>query len=132
MKIENQIITEIFAAINRNDFPSVIHLFDPEVVRIEPSGYATAGVHHGHESLINHMAQGRSTWAEGSCEPKKFLEVGDKVLAFVEVHVRLKDKTDWINGSVADVFTFKNGKVIEMRTFWEDQQALDWLGVKPT
>lgn len=130
MSTENQIIKEIYAAINRDDFPSVIHFFASEVVRIEPAGYATAGEHRGHENLIKHMAEGRSTWAEGSCEPEKFLAVDNKVIAFLHVHVRLKDKTDWIDGHMADVFTFKNGKVIEMRTFWENHEALEWLGVK--
>jgi len=43
---------------------------------------------------------------------------------------KLKNNLEWIEGHLADVFTFRNGKVIQMRTFAERQQALDWIGVK--
>lgn len=36
-------------------------------------------------------------------------------------------KTDWIDGHTADVFTFKDGKISEFRTFWEDKEALEYL-----
>ena len=32
-------------------------------------------------------------------------------------------------GRMADVYTFRNGLVIEFRTFGEQQQALDWAGL---
>jgi hypothetical protein len=34
------------------------------------------------------------------------------------------------DGRFADVHTFRNGKVIEIRSFGERQDALDWAGVK--
>ena len=127
---ETKIVSEIFAALNRNDIPGVLQFFDPEIVRIEPAGHDTAGTYRGHAEVGPHLAKGRSTWAEGTCEPARFVVVGTRVVAWLVVHVRLKDKTDWIDGRLADVFTFKNGKVIEMRTFWETEDALKWVGVE--
>jgi hypothetical protein len=46
------------------------------------------------------------------------------------VLVRLKDQTDWIEGRTADVFTFRNGKAIEFRTFADEQQGLQYAGVE--
>ncbi len=46
------------------------------------------------------------------------------------MRVRLKDHTDWVDGRIADVFTFRNGKAIEFRTFADEQQALEWAGLK--
>ena len=33
-------------------------------------------------------------------------------------------------GRLADVYTFRNGKAIEFRTFSDQRQALEWAGVK--
>ncbi|MGZ3727041.1 MAG: nuclear transport factor 2 family protein [Pseudobdellovibrio sp.] len=127
---ENAIIKEVYAAINRNEFSEALKYFDSQVVRVEPAGYDTAGTHHGQAELLKHMNKGRSTWAEGTCEPVRFLAKDDKVIAFLHVKVRLKEKTEWIDGRMADVFTFKNGLITEMRTFWENHEALEWVGVK--
>jgi uncharacterized protein len=43
MKIETEALEQFFAAINRNDMQAVTKDFDPEIVRIEPEGFATAG-----------------------------------------------------------------------------------------
>jgi ketosteroid isomerase-like protein len=66
----------------------------------------------------------------GKLPAGRLIAAGDKVIALVYVRVRLKNKLEWNEGRPADVFTFRNGKVIEMRTFLEQQQALDWAGVK--
>lgn len=44
--------------------------------------------------------------------------------------LRLKDKQDWIDARFADGFIFRGGKVLQMRTFAERQQALDWAGLE--
>ncbi|WP_413944362.1 nuclear transport factor 2 family protein [Bdellovibrio sp. HCB-162] len=126
---EIAILKEVYAAINRNDIPAVLKLFDPEIERIEPEGFPSSGTYRGLEKIEAHFSQARATWAEGSCEPEQFFVSGDKIVVFVWVHVRLKDNPQWIDAHIADGFTFRNGKVIQMRTFVEKQQALDWAGI---
>ncbi|HEX7880283.1 MAG TPA: nuclear transport factor 2 family protein [Candidatus Eisenbacteria bacterium] len=77
----------------------------------------------------NPHRDGAATWAEGACEPERFLVAGDRVLVFVDVRVRLNGKEDWIEGRAVDVFTFRDGKVIHWRTFAEAARALEWAGV---
>ncbi len=89
-----------------------------------------AGIFHGIEAVKAHVTQGRSTWAEGGCEPQQFIVASDKVVVSVHVRVRLKDQTDWLEGRTTDVYTFRNGKVIEFRTFADEQQALDYAGLE--
>jgi hypothetical protein len=36
---------------------------------------------------------------------------------------------EWIDGRLGDVYTFRNGKVIQKRTFDDPKEALDWAGV---
>lgn len=74
------------------------------------------------------ISRGRNTWAEGSCELERLIVAGDKIVVFVHAHVRLKGETTWIDGRFADVYTFRNGKAIQMRSFGERQEALEWAG----
>ena len=127
---ETEALREVYAAINRNDIPAALKIFDPQIEWIEFEGFPSAGVYRGHAEVKVHLSQGRETWAEGSCEPERFIVAGDKIIVFLYVRVRLKNKLEWIEGRLADVFTFRNGKVIQMRTFAERQQALEWAGVK--
>ena len=76
-----------------------------------------------------HVIKGRSTWAEGSCEPERFVINGDKVIVLTHVRVRLKDQTEWLEGNTADVFTFRNGKITEFRTFSDEYEAFEYAGV---
>ena len=127
---EIETVKEIYAAINRNDIPAAIKSFDPQAERVEPPGFPSAGTYRGHAAIQEHLSKGRGSWAEGVCEPEQLIAVGDKVVVFLHVRVRLKDRTDWIDGRFADVCTFCDGKIIELRTFGERQDALEWAGVK--
>lgn len=127
---EIETLKEVYAAINRNDIPGVLKVFHQQIERIEPATFPSEGIYLGHAEVRAHFTQARETWAEGKCEPEKFIVAGDKFIVFVHVRVRLKNKSEWIEGRIADGFTFLNGKVILMRTFVERQEALDWAGVK--
>ncbi len=65
------------------------------------------------------ISKGRNTWAEGSCELERLIVAVDKIVIFVHARVRLKDNADWIDGRFADVYTFRNGNAIQMRSFGE-------------
>ena len=55
---------------------------------------------------------------------------GETVVVYVYVRVRLKEPNEWINGRVADVFRFRNGKIAQFRTFAERADALKWAGIE--
>jgi len=129
LEAETEALREAYAALNRNDIDGFIRDFDPQIERIEFEGSPAAGTYRGLEAVREHVTNGRSTWAEGSCEPERFIVSRDKVVVFCHVRVRLKDQADWLEGRTADVFTFRSGKVIQFRTFAEAQDAIDWAGV---
>jgi uncharacterized protein len=124
MSIETEALKEFFAAINRNDMQAIVKDFDPQIVRIEPEGFPTAGTYRGITEVQEHVTKGRGTWAEGTCEPERFLVNGDKVVVYLHALVRLKDSPDWIDGRFADGFVFRNGKIIQYLSFGERAEAL--------
>ena len=130
MNTEIEALKEAYAALNRNDIPGFVRIFAPEIERIEPADFPQAGTYHGLEAVTEHGSKGRGSWAEGSCEPERFIVSGNRIIVLTYVHVRLKHETQWREGRTGDVFTFHNGKAIQFRTFFDEQQALEWAGVK--
>ncbi|MDY0743452.1 nuclear transport factor 2 family protein [Paucibacter sp. R3-3] len=122
-------LTRFFAAINRNDMDAITRDFDPAIVRVEPEGFPTAGTYRGIAEVQEHVRKGRGTWAEGTCEPERYLVNGDKVVVYLHAWVRLHGETEWMGGRFADGFVFRNGRITEYLSFGERQDALKWAGV---
>jgi len=130
MSIETEALERFFDAINRNDMQAITRDFDPEIVRIEPEGFPTAGTYRGIAQVQQHVTKGRGTWAEGTCDPEKYLQNGDKVVVYLHARVRLKGSTEWVGGRFADGFEFRNGKIVQYLSFGERAQALEWAGIE--
>jgi ketosteroid isomerase-like protein len=130
VKTATEALERFFAAINRNDLTAITEDFHPEIVRIEPEGFPTAGTYRGVREVQEHITKGRGTWAEGSCDPERFLMNGDRVVVYLHAWVRLKDSTEWIGGRFADGFAFRDGKIIQYLSFAERAQALEWAGIE--
>lgn len=129
MSTETEVLEHFFAAINRNDIESAAAHFDPEVVRVEPPGFPTAGTYRGIDEVQRHLAHGRGSWAEGACDPEKFLVSGDKVVVYLHAHVRPNGASGWIDGRFADGFVLRGGKIVEYISFAERRDALAWAGI---
>ena len=130
MSAEIEALRQFFAAINRNDMQAIVKDFDPQIVRIEPEGFPTAGTYRGIAAVQEHVTTGRATWAEGTCEPEKYLVSGDKVVVYLHAWVRLKGSTEWVGGRFADGFVFRQGRIIEYRSFAERSDAMRWAGIQ--
>jgi len=50
---------------------------------------------------------------------------------FVHARVRSKGSHEWAEVRLADVYTFRDGKAIQMRAYADRRKALEWAGVKP-
>jgi ketosteroid isomerase-like protein len=75
---ETEALRAAYAALNRNDIPAFAAIFDPRIERIEPADFPSGGTYHGLEAVKTHISQGRSTWAEGACEPERFIVAGEE------------------------------------------------------
>jgi uncharacterized protein len=124
-----QSLRDAYAALNRNDIPAFMSIFDPQIQRDEFLDSPHGSTHRGIPAVTEHVIKGRGSWAQGTCDPQQFILAGDHIIVLVHVHVRLKHETDWREGDVADLFTFRQGKATLFRSFTSKQQALDWAGI---
>ena len=69
-----------YAALNRNDIPGFVANFDPQIERIEPAAVPEDGIFRGLEAVKTHVSKARATWAEGGCEPQRFIVAGDRIV----------------------------------------------------
>ena len=130
MNAEIEALKDFYAAVNRNDMDAITAHFDPQIVRVEPDGFPTAGTYRGIAAVQEHVRHGRGTWAEGTCDTEGFCVNGDRVVVYLHAWVRLKNATDWTGARFADGFVFRNGRIIEYRSFGERSDALEWAGIR--
>ncbi len=126
-------LRQAYAALNRNDIEEFVAAFDPQIERVErirTPEFPGGRTYHGLKAVKAHVEEGRRTWAEGGCEPERFLVAGDKILAFVHVRVRLTRETEWREGHAVDVYTYRNGRFVQFHTFVDEREALKWAGVE--
>lgn len=127
---EIETLRRAYAALNRGDVPGFLVCLDPQIERVEQFGFSTDATYRGLDAVRAHVEAGRGTWAEGTCEPQRFLVSGDKVVVFAHVRVRVKHETQWREGDTFDVFTFRAGKVAEFHSYLDQSRALAWAGVQ--
>lgn len=127
---ETEALREAYAAFNRNDIPATVRALDPQIEWTEPAEFPGGGTYHGREGVKAYLSQSRAAWAEIDSEPERFIVAGDKIIVFVHVRAKPKDGTEWHEARIADVYTFRDGKAIQMRAFADRRQALEWAGAK--
>jgi ketosteroid isomerase-like protein len=115
-----------YAAFNRNDIEATVEALSPEIEWTEPAEFPGGGTYHGHDEVKAYLTESRAGWVEGSSDPERFLVAGDKIVVFVHARVRTKASSLWRETSLADVFTFRDGKAIHMRAFADRREALEW------
>src|SRR5580692_4123012 len=118
-----------YAAFNRGDMEAAVAPLDAEIEWTEPAEFPGGGTYHGREAAKRYLTQSRAAWAEVSSEPEQFITAGNRIVVFVHARVRAKGSNEWQDVRLADVYTFHDGKAIQMRAFADRREALHWVGV---
>jgi ketosteroid isomerase-like protein len=124
-----EILQAAYAAFNRGDITATLQGLDENILWIEPAGFPGGGTYHGHAGVRAYLTQSRANWAEGSSQPERFIPAGDKIVVFVHARVRPKNSQEWSEVRLADVFTFHNGRAVQMKAFADRGQALEFAGL---
>jgi ketosteroid isomerase-like protein len=119
-----------YAAFNRGDIEAAVEPLDPQIEWIEPAEFPGGGSYHGREGVRRYLTQSRAAWAEVISEPERFISARNRIVVFVHARVRPKESNEWQDVRLADVYSIRDGKAIEMRAFADRQEALRWAGAK--
>jgi uncharacterized protein len=126
------LLRRAYDAFNRGDIADAVKDLDPNIEWTEPNSFPGGGTYHGQKGVAQYLTQSRAGWAEGRSKPERFVTAGNRVVVLVHARIRLQGSTDWLDIRLADVYTFRNGKPIQMRAFADRQDALNWAGAKET
>jgi ketosteroid isomerase-like protein len=85
----------------------------------EPGEFPRRGTYHGRDGVkVSDAAPCR--WGRGR----------QRAVYHVDAGVRPKGRNHWQDVSLADVYTFRNGRVVEMQAFAGRREALRWVGAE--
>ena len=111
--------------------PEVIaEMCDPEIEWIEDPQRADARVYRGHEGVRESFERWLDQWDEYGMEPERFTDYGDDVLVVAREQGRGATSGATVSARIYLVFTFRDGKVLRYREFYEEAAALEAVGLR--
>jgi ketosteroid isomerase-like protein len=122
-------LRKAYESFNRGDVAATVTAMDADIEWTEPSEFPGGKTYHGHAGVIEYLTQSRAAWAEVHSEPERFIPAGNKIVVFVHARVRAEGSAETQDVRLADVYTFRNGKAVQMRAFADRQDALHWVGL---
>src|ERR1041385_8228877 len=115
-----------YAAFNRGNLDAAVESLDASIEWSEPAEFPGGGTYHGRDAAKRYLTQSRAAWAEVISEPEQFIPAGNRIVVFVHARVRPHNGSEWQEVRLADVYTFRDGRAVEMRAFTDRQEALRW------
>jgi len=130
MSEENvEVIRDAYERWNRGDFGWAT-LVTPEFEY--DAGAAMVGLSGGYrglEGFVRFLEQFWGQFDEPHAEPQEFIDAGDSVLAVITFEGRGKQSGVDVNMEVFQLWTFRNGKVVRGRGFFDRAEALEAAGL---
>lgn len=113
---------------NAGDMEGVRALYDPDAVMVVERDWPEAGPFVGRDAVMQQLNQARAAFESDSLEfLSDLVAVGDRVIPRVAWHCvgrGPQSDMEWTN-----VFTIRNGRILNVQFFWDHAQALEAAGL---
>ncbi len=124
-----QVVRAVFDAFSRGDMPAMLELFDPSVVFTPLPDAPDLQSFHGHEGLLQGMAQTTEIWDDFSAELREMRDFDDRVLASLRWWGRGPSSGIQMEVDICALVAFREGKIGRWQFFNSEQQALEAAGL---
>jgi ketosteroid isomerase-like protein len=111
-----------YAAFNAGNLDEAMAVFDDDVEWVQPGHSTVSGTYHGKGEVAELLA--KFAGRQFSATPNRFVGDGDVVVALTDVTIEGE------NTAGADVFTFRDGKVIKAESFGDTSLMERVFGAK--
>jgi ketosteroid isomerase-like protein len=130
MSQENvEIVRRSVAAFNEGGIEAVAQFAHPEIEFQEPPTQPAPRAARGVEETRETFTSFDEAWEEHQSEIKEIRELpGEEVLLSTVEHFRGRDGME-LAAACWTVYTFREGKIIKLRPFWDRAQAFEAAGV---
>jgi uncharacterized protein len=113
-----RIVKEAFAAFGRGDIQGLLALFAEDIEWITPGeGLPFAGTHRGQAGMAGFFQKVSERLEFSLLEPREFVAQGDRVLVVGFSRGRVKATNRAYENNWIIAFTFRNGKVTNVREY---------------
>ncbi len=131
MSQENvEIVRRSVEAFNEGGLAATVEFAHPEIEFQEPPTQPAPRTAQGQEAVIETWSSFDEAWEEHRSELKEVRELTeDEVLLSSVEHFRGRDGVE-ITAPCWTIYTFRDGKIIKLRPFWDRAQALEAAGLR--
>lgn len=130
MSEENlQVVRAVFDAFSRGDTPAMLQQFDPSGVFTPIPDSPDVQSFHGHDGLLQGLAQTTNIWDDFSVELGKMRDFDDHVLASLRWWGRGPSSGMQMEVDICALITFRECKIVRCLFFASEQQALEAAGL---
>jgi ketosteroid isomerase-like protein len=110
--------------------PEMIPLMcDPEIEWYEDPQRADSHVYRGYDGVRESFERWLDQWDEYGLEAERFIDCGDEVFVVAREQARGAASGATVSARIYLVFTFRNGKVLRYREFYDEAAALETVGL---
>ena len=111
--------------------PEVIaQMCDPEIEWIEDPQRPDSRIYRGHDGVRESFERWLDQWDEYGMEAERFADYGDDVFVVAREHGRGATSGATVSARIYLVFTFREGKVLRYREFYDEAEALKVVGLR--
>ena len=103
---------------------------DPEIEWHEDPQRPDARVYRGHDGVRKSFERWLDEWDEYGTEGERFIDCGDDVLAVAREHGRGARSGATVSARIFIVVSFRDGKVLRYREFYDEASALEAVGLR--
>ena len=119
-----KILMTAFAALAAGDADSFWSIYDPDVVFHEPSSLPYGGAHKGLKATQEAVSRMSGAYAQLRTTFEEIVFARDIALAYQTITYRIKGNGNTGTMPVAELYRFRDGKVIEWRALYSDPALL--------
>jgi uncharacterized protein len=101
-----------------------------DIVWHDPPDFPDAQVHVGIDGVLRALGTWAEAWSEWRIDLNEYLDAGDRVLVRGAQRGRGKDTGAWVDQPLCLVYLLRDGKVVEVRAFFDNDQALEAAGLR--
>jgi ketosteroid isomerase-like protein len=120
-----------YGAFSRGDIQGAVAAIDPDpdILWSEPVDFYAGGTYRGPQGVAAYLTLSYTASEKVQCLPEEILEAGDKIFVLVHFQSWPKGGGQMREGRIADVYTLRDGKVIQMQAYSDPEEARKAIGL---
>ncbi|MBO6638216.1 MAG: nuclear transport factor 2 family protein [Roseitalea sp.] len=121
----------LFDAFERKDIHAVLDGLHPDVDVIQVESLPYGGVYRGHDGFKRLLGDLDAAWQVFDVKPFEYLDAGEKIVVRMTCKATARASGRDIETEMQEVFSFRNGKVSEIKVFyWDTAKVRDVLAAE--